>query len=182
MASDRHGGSGACFAWDWAEVAKLAREQPFDVALALFSLHDQVNKAGIISRLREVIRQSGRILVVDLSSHDLPRLTRLLRRQLASPAGSHDPRPTPVMISEIATEAGLERESYQVHLPEVIFPGPSDIEEYLSMFGIFKGMDLPLGIDGDRSSEAKSRVTELLRELKYPFRDQRVFVSAVLRS
>ena len=90
LASQRLTGSHCMFTTSWAEVEDQARETPFDAALAFFALHDLDDYPSTFSLLAQCVRRGGCILIVDLSTLDLPRLTGLLRRGLARPLCSFD--------------------------------------------------------------------------------------------
>jgi nucleoside 2-deoxyribosyltransferase/ubiquinone/menaquinone biosynthesis C-methylase UbiE len=180
LASKRLTGSNCIFTASWAEVEDQASKIPFDVALSFFALHDLDNPHETISLLAECLRAGGLILIADLSTLDLPKLTDLLRRNLARPLCSFDSRMDPVRLNEFAQGTGSEIIDCSLTMPLVRFPSARDVDEYLEVFGIYAGMDLPLGLRGN-ASKYRELTRQILEDQSYPFVDQRAFVICVLR-
>ena len=181
VASTAHGDDMLTFTSSWRSVVAYAKQIPFDMAVVLFTLHDLEDKKEVISRISQQIRQGGYLLIVDLSASDLPALTDLLQRYLARPALDYDTRLEPVSLSAIARASGLSLVECQLALPQVVFPAAEDIDEYLMMFGIYEGMDLPLGIEKGNARETRMKIRDLLVRQTYPFYDQRVFTICALQ-
>jgi nucleoside 2-deoxyribosyltransferase/ubiquinone/menaquinone biosynthesis C-methylase UbiE len=169
------------FTSDWSEVAELSNREPFDIVVSLFTLHDLKDKKAVLGRLSRQVSSSGQILIVDISQGDLPLLTASIRRVLACPAILPDMRLCPIWMSEIALQLNLCLDEYRLHLPKIAFPAAKDIDEFLEMFGIFEGMDLPLGISEANAQEASLVIKSAINDLEYPFIDKRVFSSIVLK-
>lgn len=172
-------GSSRIFTASWAEVEDQVSKTPFDVALTSFTLHDLDNPQEIVSSLAQILHTGGLILIVDLSTLDLSRLTNLLQRNLARPLNSFDSRMSPVRLNEFA-QGGCEIIDCSLAMPLVRFPSAHDVDEYLEIFGIYKGMDLPLGLRGD-ASMYRELTRQVLEDQRYPFVDQRVFITCALR-
>lgn len=181
LASTVHGDDALIFTSSWSTVVACSEQALFDLAVILFTLHDLEDKKATISRLAERVRKGGYILIVDLSTSDLPALTGLLRRSLARPSLQHDSRLEPVSLSVMARELGLSLVEYQLALPQVVFPSVEDIDEYLTMFGIYDGMDLPLGIKSGQARDVRTKIIKQLSRQIYPAHDQRVFVICTLQ-
>ncbi len=165
----------------WSDVVGFAKDVSFDMAVALFTLHDIKNKTTVISKLTHQITVGGKIVIIDLSSTDLPALTELLKRSLARPVSCDDMRLDPVSIAIICRNLDLRLLEYQIALPQIVFPTSRDVDDYLSIFGIYNGMDLPLGINGNHTQEYMNIMRDALTQLQYPFADQRVFTICVLQ-
>jgi hypothetical protein len=65
-------------------------------------------------------------------------------------------------------------------MPVINFPSATDLKEYLEVFGIYEGMDLPLSL-GDRKPAYRKLVDETLESQVYPFTDQRAFIICALK-
>jgi len=102
LASSHHRHSSCIFTASWSEVERQAKHEAFDIALALFTLHDHPDPKKSASLLAKCLRVGGILLIVDLSTLDLPRLTDLLRRRLAKPMFLPDSRIDPARLSELA--------------------------------------------------------------------------------
>ncbi len=175
------GQSGALFTSIWSEVEEAAREQPFDAAIVLFSLHDTPDPLRRFSLIANCISRGGTVLLMDLSSWDLPVLTRLLAKGLSRPLGLPDSRLDASRLSELADASGCTILDCQIAMPHVNFPSAADLGEYLNIFGIIKGMDLPLGLKGDHLPEVGRLTEEILGAQTYPFKDQRAFIACTLK-
>ena len=66
-------------------------------------------------------------------------------------------------------------------IPQICFPSASAILEYLSMFGILRGMDLPLGLDESFEASSRNVIKKVLNCLSFPFEDQRSFIQRIMR-
>jgi len=180
LASKRLTRSNCIFTASWAEVEDQASRTPFDIALAFFTLHDLDNPRKTIKLLAQCLHAGGLILLADLSTLDLPKLTDLLRRKLARPLCFFDSRIDPVRLNEFAQASDSEIIECTLVTPLVRFPSARDVDEYLEIFGIYAGMDLPLGLRGNAIKYHKL-MRQILENESYPFVDQRAFVVCVLR-
>lgn len=181
LASSHHRHSDCIFTTSWSEVERQAKHEAFDIALALFTLHDHPDPKKSVSLLAECLRVGGILLIVDLSTLDLPRLTDLLRRRLARPVFLPDSRIDPARLSELAEAANSTIVDCSIAVPLVRFPTANALSEYLETFGIYKGMDLPLGLSSDRESMARQLIAGAFDSQSYPFTDQRAFVICALK-
>jgi len=181
LASSHHRHSNCIFTASWSEVERQAKQEAFDIALALFTLHDHPVPRKSVSLLARCLRVGGILLIADLSTLDLPRLTDLLRRKLARPSFLPDSRIDPTMLSELAETANSTIVDCSIAMPLMHFPTADDLSEYLEMFGIYKGMDLPLGLSSDKASVVRPLIAEALNGQSYPFTDQRAFVICALK-
>lgn len=166
---------------DWTEVTKQAKHREFDTAILSFTLHDHADPKHTLSLVTDCVRPNGTILIVDLSTWDLPLLTNLLRRNLGLPASGFDSRLDPVKLVGFAEAAHASIEQLEVAMPVVRFPTSNDIVEYLEMFGVFDGMDLPLGLRGTDRSIQRETIERVLGSQIYPYTDQRAFVICTLK-
>lgn len=160
----------------WTEVQEKANKQAFDVAIISFVLHDHPFPQQAIEMLLKCLKLGGAIIVVDLSSWDLPRLTDLLRRELVQPFVAADKRFDVRKLSELSVSTNCVINKLEVNMPSVSFPTEKDLFDYLQFFGIFRGMDLPLGIAKGRTILFRKRIREILYNQEYPFTDQRAFI------
>jgi ubiquinone/menaquinone biosynthesis C-methylase UbiE len=166
---------------DLDRVLSEARNKPFDVVVAPFTLHDHIDKVHTFEVLRDCIRVGGTILIIDLSTQDLPEVTRYLRHCLALPCIFHDDRISPQLVLTCSQQSGLEIVSFEFALTYISFASFADLNRYFEMFGIYEGMDLPLGLQHRRDVDWRVRVGEAFHEYPFPFQDQRVFVICALR-
>jgi nucleoside 2-deoxyribosyltransferase/SAM-dependent methyltransferase len=166
---------------DLDRVLSEGRNKPFDLVVALFTLHDHIDKLHTVEVLRDCIRVGGTILLIDLSTQDLPEVTRYLRNCLALPCIIHDNRINPQWVLACSQRSGLEIVSFEFALTHISFASFADLNRYFEMFGIYEGMDLPLGLQHRREIDWRVRVREAFHEYSFPFRDQRVFVVCALK-
>lgn len=183
LARSRHRDSSRIFTTSWSEVERQARQEAFDIALVLFALHDHPapQNQKTISLLIQCLRPGGILLIVDLSTLDLPRLTDLLRKRLARPLFTPDNRIEPAKLSTFAKLSDSTIVDCNIAMPLMRFPSADDLSEYLEFFGIYKGMDLPLGLTSDKASIYRQLMAEMLGSQSYPFTDQRAFIICVLK-
>jgi len=160
----------------WTEVQEKAAEKAFDVAIIPFVLHDHPFPQQVIEMLLNCLKPGGTIIIVDLSNWDLPRLTGLLRRELVQPVVTADKRFDARKLYELSTSTNCVVGELEVIMPSVSFPTDKDLLNYLEFFGIFSGMDLPLGIAETRTTLFRQRIHEILYNQEYPFTDQRAFI------
>lgn len=151
----------------------------FDLAILFFTLHDHHTPQETISYLAKCLQPNGVVLVVDLSTLDLPRITSLLRRGLAKPLHTTDQRLSPGDFTLFAKRAKLIASDCRIIMPLVHFPSVVDLDEYFEIFGIYKGMDLPLELEG--SPTERQLIREILEQQSFPFTDQRSFISCTLK-
>ncbi len=165
---------------NFQEVIDQASRVPFDLAMALFTLHDHPDRKDSISLLKNCIRKGGYILIVDLSTQDLPKLNQKLKYGLGRPITLPDCRIDSLWLSEICREQRLNLVRCESVLPSITFPSSIDLDRYLEIFGVYSGMDLPLGFNSVDRMVWQERVRRLLAEWEFPFTDQRVFIMGVL--
>lgn len=163
------------------EVLNQAAYAPFDLAMVLFTLHDHSDKEATITLLKRCLRKDGCILIIDLSTQDLPELTQGLRYGLGRPLALPDPRIDPSCLAKMSGEQGLNLVECKLALPSIAFPSLDDLDRYLEIFGIYSGMDLPLGFQPAEHLIWQERVRRLLAEWEFPFTDQRCFIICVLK-
>jgi nucleoside 2-deoxyribosyltransferase len=161
----------------WSKVQELAKEKPFDIALLLFVLHDLPEPTQTVEMIAKCLQPGGTILVVDLSTLDLPRLTDFLRTKLARPYRLVDKRLDAVKLTDLAQATNLSVIDCRLTFPEINFPSPDAIDDYLEIFGIYLGMDLPLGLDKSDPDMIRQLTQSALKGQSYPFTDQRAFIS-----
>jgi len=172
---------GCLFTSDPGEVISEAASDPFDLAVAVFTLHDHPRQEESVGMLSRCLREGGYVLLIDLSTQDLPRLLRHLRSGLARPLAIPDFRIDPERLAEISSAHDLEIETVELAMPKMRFPSPGDLDRYLSTFGIYEGMDLPLGLPPGEGSTWRPRIQDLLKTYPFPFDDQRVFIICALK-
>lgn len=166
---------------DLDRVLNEARENPFDLVIAPFTLHDHKDKDSSMRLLSDCVRVGGTILIIDLSTQDLPELTRRLKRSLARPSNIPDNRIDPEWVLTCSLQSNLEIARYELALTGISFATFADLDRYLAMFGIYEGMDLPLGLRYNEGPNWRARVDEVFKGYAFPFHDQRVFVICALR-
>jgi nucleoside 2-deoxyribosyltransferase/ubiquinone/menaquinone biosynthesis C-methylase UbiE len=166
---------------DVDRVLSEGRNKPFDLVVAAFTLHDHKDKLHTVEVLRDCIRVGGTILIIDLSTQDLSEIIRYLRNRLVLPCNVHDNRISPQWVLACSQQLGLEIVSYELALTHISFASFADLNRYFEMFGIYEGMDLPLGLQHRREIDWRVRVSEAFHEYSFPFRDQRVFVVCALK-
>lgn len=162
-------------------VLSEARNKPFDLVVVPFTLHDHTDKRHTVEVLRDCIRVGGTILIIDLSTQDLPEVIRYLRHRLALPCNVHDNRISPQWVLACSQELGLDTVFYELALTHISFPSFAELDRYFKMFGIYSGMDLPLGLQHRRDVNWSARVAEAFHECTFPFQDQRIFAICTLR-
>lgn len=162
------------------EVIDQANRVPFDLAIVLFNLHDHPDRKDSISLLKNCIRKGGYILIVDLCTQDLPKLNQNLKYGLGRPITLPDFRIDSLWLSEISREQRLNLVKCELVLPSITFPSSKVLDRYLEIFGVYSGMDLPLGFKFVDRMLWQERVRKLLSKWKFPFTDQRVFIMGVL--
>jgi nucleoside 2-deoxyribosyltransferase/SAM-dependent methyltransferase len=166
---------------DLDRVLNEAHENPFDLVIAPFTLHDHKDKNSSMRLLSDCTRIGGTILIVDLSNQDLPELTRRLKRSLARPSNIPDNRIDPEWALTCSLQLNLKIVRYELALTGISFAAFADLDRYLAMFGIYEGMDLPLGLRHNEAPSWRARVVTVFKEYLFPFHDQRVFVVCALR-
>jgi len=170
------------FTKDRTAVERQAAASPFDLVMLMFTLHEYHAKDSLLTLAWQSLRPGGRLLVVDLSSMDLPLLTSTLKREFASPATTLELRLNPGDLALQAGAVGLELIECNVALPRMEFPTASDLMDYVRMFGISAGMDLPLGLRSSNRESNEARIKDIVTaNLAFPFCDQRAFMIAVLQ-
>lgn len=181
LANSAYGTQNCLFTDAWGEVEKQAKEETFDMAIALFALHDHPDPHDVAITLVECLRPGGILLIVDLCTLDLPALTHLLRRKLARPLSAPDARLDPAKLRSIATKSKAAIIDCSLITPLVHFPSANSLSRYLEIFGIYKGMDLPLGFQSNRASNYRHLCVKVIESQSYPFTDQRAFMACALR-
>lgn len=181
ISRERHESHRCHYTSDACEVSSLAAKTPFDLALALFSLHDHPSQTETLHWTTECLRPGGHVGIIDLSTEDLPTLTDQLRRGLARPAVCQDSRFSTATIVTLAKECDLEIVKCELALPRITFSTARDLLQYLETFGIYDGMDLPLGLKTADRELTRHFVERLSGTWTFPYCDQRVFVSCLLR-
>ena len=169
------------FTSSWADVKEYAGKEAFDLALLSFVLHDLVDPLSVLKMVDECLRPGGVIVITDLSTLDLPKLTELLRNKLVRPYRTKDKRLDPVKLTNFAKAVNLPIVDCTLALPLVHFPSLSAIDKYFEMFGIYAGMDLPLALSNVDHTNTRQLVRQVLKEQIYPFTDQRTFITCALK-
>ena len=180
-ASACHGGTKSTFTSSWTDVLAQAENEPFDLALVLFVLHDNSASEGLVNQILDCLKPGGVILIVDLSTWDLPRVTSYLRQELARPLLVPDKRIDPTKITKFAKTSKLTLLDCEIVMPLVHFPSDTDLDEYLEVFGVYQGMDLPLGLGRNHAALHRQLAKQALSLLDYPFTDQRSFIVCALK-
>lgn len=166
------------FTSEWSIVEGEVAREPFDLAVVAFLLHDQQDPGAVLSRVARCVHPDGHVIIVDLTTWDLPHLTRLLRSELASPTSVPDRRLSAEGVSLHLEQAGLVPTDVSLAIPRVSFPSAEAVVDYLRLFGILDGSDLPIeGVPHGRM-ERLERVRRALSRESYPFVDQRAFLTA----
>jgi len=166
---------------DISRARSFGRESPIDLVLASFVLHDQPRKEKALVEMESYVKAGGHILTIDLSTRDLPRLVSTLKRGLSSPALIQDSRFEPTWILPAIRGRGIELVKYESKIMSIAFPSQNALEEYFEIFGIYRGMDLPLGLDKNAYLDNRDRLGNVIETIRFPFEDQRVFDICLLR-
>lgn len=161
--------------WSCDSQEVLSASGVFDVILLHFVLHDQPDQIELCRTLFSALRPGGRLHIIDLSVDDLPRTTETLGTILASPLRRRDQRLGPGFAKAVADATTSVATAVHEEVFDVIFPSPSSLDEYLSVFDIYAGADLPLGLASLNHAETRSRVLQHLPQLAFPWSDLRVF-------
>jgi len=172
---------GVFFTDSWNDVHYQADQQSFDMAFSFFTLHDIERPEIAVKSISECIHPEGRIIICDLSTWDLPQTTSLLQKELAQPIAIKDKRFNTLILSEIASLSGCIIEKVEMITPSINFPSKKDLLDYLEFFGIFGGMDLPLGLTLEKADFFRPKIEQILQKQEYPFNDQRAFIVCQLR-
>jgi nucleoside 2-deoxyribosyltransferase/ubiquinone/menaquinone biosynthesis C-methylase UbiE len=180
IASSSHHSESCIFTSDLEEIRRHTQEAPFDLALLLFSLHDQSDKLETLEFVSRLLHNDGKIFIIDLSTQDLPYLVRKLKQELGRPLGISDTRIEPAWLVRAAKHIDMDIVSCCLQLLTVSFPTSADLDEYLKVFGIYSGMDLPLGFLPGEFLDWRTRVQEIIEDWKFPFTDQRVFIACIM--
>lgn len=178
LAADTVKEGAVSFVPDWNLVANSSGEG-FDAALISFVLHDVDDHLSVLSQLAETLHRPGSILIADLSTWDLPRLAALLRIALARPLSLPDPRLDAPRVLGWSDRLGAGSIELSVAAPSITFPSLRGVADFVSVFGIDKGADMPLSIAVDGSDG--SRLRRALARTRFPFEDRRSFLLARLR-
>jgi nucleoside 2-deoxyribosyltransferase/ubiquinone/menaquinone biosynthesis C-methylase UbiE len=169
------------FTSSWRDVQMSARRHAFDLGISGFVFHDLPSPEATLREIAPCLSPGAEFLLADLSTWDLPELTRTLRQALLTPANAADPRLSAESVHRVANAAGMEVVAASVAMPRVTFPSFPVLREYLVNFGIPEGSDLPLGIRREGAAAAKRSIGRCLRRLAYPFEDTRAFLLARMR-
>jgi SAM-dependent methyltransferase len=169
------------FTTSWSEVEASASADPFDLGIMLFSLHDHTCPTGVLSRLEAALRPGGSVLVLDLCSWDLPRLTEVLRVGLTQPARAPDRRLNPCSLMGLADACRLDIVRSELVSLTIAFPSASDVREYLRLFGVLEGMDLPLQLHRADVERNDALAAVALNRQSFPFQDHRAFISCLMK-
>lgn len=177
-----HKNKNIVFTSQWDDVLRIVEEKPFDIILVSFVLHDLKDPIITLNKMKPCLKHNGMIHLVDLTTYDLPRLTKLLLINLAKPFYNQDRRINPINLPSLAQATSCSITNCELYLPQVIFPTSKSIDEYLLNFGVYSGMDLPLGITNVDFEATRNVALQFLDCLTYPFIDQRVFISCTMRA
>jgi nucleoside 2-deoxyribosyltransferase len=152
-----------------------------DLVLAMFVLHDIADWRHAIGRLAQYLRPDGILGIIDLSTQDLPRLTDNLRRFLARPLLCRDNRIDMCWLQSTVPSLGLQTYESSRALLKVRFPDRRCVRDYLRLFGIGLGLDLPLSLLQSDQHTVQNGVNRCLEMLRFPFTDDRVFEICALK-
>jgi len=175
----RHHLNSTVYTHSWDDVLTRACTKPFDLVVAGFVLHDNP-WAEALSAWASLLDADSQLIIIDLTTEDLPRSTDLIRRLLARPALCPDPRLTPAGLSRVAAETGLTVLSWDFDFPSVRFRDPDFFMAYCEAAGIFSGADLPLGLDVDHAEKRARIVRDSLKGISWPLLDRRAFATCTL--
>jgi SAM-dependent methyltransferase len=162
------------FTNSWRAIKRINKLHKFDLIFTNFSLHDNSNQKRIIKSLLSLIKKNGYLLIIDITKDDLPRLKTFLSKNMALPIKSDDFRLDVNKISNYLESLKVRIVECKQHLPKIRFGDSSFLRDYIKMFGIFDGMDLPLGPNRNNLKIIYD-LEDLISKLEYPFIDQRVF-------
>ena len=80
----------------------------------------------------------------------------------------------------MVNKLGLSLIECRLVLTSVSFPSAEELDHYMDVFGIYLGMDLPLGFSYHEYEENRTSVLKLLDKWNFPFIDQRGFIICIL--
>ena len=172
---------GAVFTESTSDVVNAAARAPFDAALALFTLHDHHDPKDTLRFARESLAPGGSLLIIDLSSGDLPKLTKRLKQALVVPATVPDVRLEPSLVWQWVQESGGCVAINSWHVTTIRFPTAQDLDDYLGQFGIYHGHDLPLGLQAFDPAVAADMIRKEISQWEFPFFDTRCFSEIVVK-
>lgn len=153
----------------------------FDLSIMLFALHDVPDQNGVFSDLVRHTHSGGHILIMDLSIHDLPGITKRLKYGLSRPAITHDTRIEPVWIANQAEHFNLQLIECNLITTGITFPTCIDLDNYFEEFGIYRGMDLPLNLSSNEEQDWKSQIRDTIKTWSFPLSDRRSFIVCLLK-
>lgn len=165
----------------WNDVGFHSSYEPFDLGLLLFVLHDQLMPEDVVKSMVANIKQDGQITIVDLSKWDLPKLTALLTDELVGLPRRIDRRFDIVDLYSLAQSCKLRVLSCEVIPLLVQFPSAEAVLQYLNVYGILNGMDLPLHVKQVDRTSLEERAYAALKTQMYPLKDQRCFIHCELQ-
>ncbi len=147
----------------------------FDLVIMAFVLHDYpLEKAQELVRTAfDFVAGGGTLVVLDLTTWDLPRTTRILRRMLAAAHGP-DWRLDAERVTHLSGAIGTIPQTPLLVTRTITFPERDSLLEYCTRFRVFGGADLPLGLSGLDEFEPPVP-SETLHSLHFPMKDCRSF-------
>jgi SAM-dependent methyltransferase len=163
-------------AWS-SDLEEALRLKPggYDLILLHFVLHDQPDPLALCRSLVSALRPGGRLHIIDLSTDDLPNTTAMLRTMLATPLRCHDGRLGAGFARALAAATSSAIRIANEEVFDVAFPSASSLDEYLSVFRVYCGADLPLGLTSERPEQTRLGVLQHFQSLEFPWRDMRAF-------
>lgn len=163
------------------DVKRAAKRKPFDMTIASFTLHDHPDLADSLKFMCSSITHKGHILIMDMAADDLPFLTINLQKRLKDSVSGRDSRLCGRKLRELACDLGLTCIHIEISSLTVTFPTWKDLDSYFEIFGIYLGMDLPLGFTTMEPDESRSRILSIISRWSYPLKDERQFITCVLQ-
>lgn len=160
----------------------MASRAEIDHAVASFAFHDLSVPQRALGTLHSLLQRDARVLIIDLARDDLAEMTGALKRDTVAPPSSFDSRFTVSGLVDLTEKAGFEVERVRVHTPRFTFETPEALMEHIEIFGIHRGMDLPLGRTGaHRHDEFARLIRSIVTGWTFPFSDRRSFIQCEAR-
>lgn len=181
IANQQNNNANLMYTSNWDSVVESSHTKLYDLVILSFVIHDNLNGEQIFERLDKCIAKHGFILLIDLTTWDLPRLVQTMRKELLQPIGVVDNRLDAEKLNSIANSLNCTISYTNISSPIIRFETKNDLQNYMEFFGIYNGMDLPLGITDKNYESLRYLINTVVDNISYPFIDCRSFLISMLR-
>lgn len=147
--------------------------------VSAFVMHDYVDKGGLLNEMKSMLEPSGKIIILDLESSDLPNLCDRFEADLLR-FGAHrgGQRLTTGKLLILAESAGLRVIESGISTYDFCFASLEVLMCYAKAFSLDCGYDV--GLLQHHSGGLESAIASSAGKLTFPFHDYRSFLHAVL--